>query len=537
MRFRIISVIYFFLCLSFLGRAQDVSYYQSFDSDPERYIPTAGSAVHDSASYAAVFTYSYCKGLKGLALDLTDDVAFRRPLRVDKRSELDYSHKSSFSVQVWVQTKKGARQGTPIASNVTNISEKSAGWCIGTQDNGAWFLSLSDGKNQYIYEPTAERQAVNDGNWHQICFVVDRVRKEVWMYFDGRNVAIYNIDGLQSLTSTLHTVIGGCDDNFEWGNRGEWMSFNGRLDEVYIWSKALSSEEVQANYEAFYPKSTMDLDKDLVRNLKVQVWNIWHGGREFGKHVGVSRVIDVLKQENADVIGLIETYGSGAVIADSLHYYFYLINSNLSILSRYPIEQTIQLFRSFNSGGAIVKINSKQQIAFFDLWLHYLPDIALLGKDKSSNEQFEKEEQKTRLFEIRQILQEMEPYTRRTSQLPVIVVGDFNAASCLDLTDTTKGIYGEPVVNLPVCREMLKVGFTDTFRYLSPNIYWNPGYTWSPLINLGARKMDCLPARIDYIFSKGHILMPYRSEILQHHPKGWPSDHASVVTSFYLKTE
>lgn len=537
MNIKLVSVIYFFLCLSLYGQAQEVAYYQSFDDIPGNDMIEAEAAVHDSASYSAVFTPSFCRGVKGMALDLTDDIPFRRPLRIEKNARLNYGSQSSFSVQVWVQTKKGARQGTPIMSNVAKELEKTAGWCIGTQDNGAWFLSLRDGQNQFSYEPTAERQAVNDGLWHQICFVVDRVKSEVWMYFDGRNVAIYNIEGLKSLDSPLHTVIGGCDDNFEWGGRGEWMAFNGRVDEACIWNKALSPKEVRVNYEKLYPEVSQVPEEVTVRNLKVQAWNIWHGGREFGQHVGVKRVIDVLKQENADVIGLIETYGSGAIIADSLGYYFYLISSNLSILSRYPIEKTIKLFRPFNSGGAVLKLNSRQSVALFDLWLHYLPDIALLGKDKASNEQFEKEERKTRHAEIRQILQEMKPYISQSSQVPVIALGDFNTVSCLDWTERTKGIHGEYIVDLPVCGEMLKSGFTDSFRSISPNELLNPGYTWSPLINLGAKKMDCIPSRIDYIFYKGKGLMPYRSEVLLHHPKGWPSDHASVVTSFYLMAE
>lgn len=56
--------------------------------------------------------------------------------------------------------------------------------------------------------------------------------------------------------------------------------------------------------------------------LKVMAFNIFHGGHELGQEVGVNRVIEVIKAENPDVIGMIETYGSGAIIADALGYYF-----------------------------------------------------------------------------------------------------------------------------------------------------------------------------------------------------------------------
>ena len=103
-------------------------------------------------------------------------------------------------------------------------------------------------------------------------------------------------------------------------------------------------------------------------------WNIWHGGRRYGQHVGVQRVIETIKASQADVICMIETYGSGAIIADSLGFYFYLISSNLSIMSRYPIAETIEAFRPFNFGGAVVKLAHGQELVVMDTWLHYLPN-------------------------------------------------------------------------------------------------------------------------------------------------------------------
>ena len=106
------------------------------------------------------------------------------------------------------------------------------GWCIGTQENGAWYLSLNDRKNSYTYQPTAQRQAINDGKWHQLTVSVDKTKGEVWMYLDGRNVAIYQIEGLKSLESKIRTIIGGSDEEQDWECRGEWMAFNGKIDEV-----------------------------------------------------------------------------------------------------------------------------------------------------------------------------------------------------------------------------------------------------------------------------------------------------------------
>ena len=81
-----------------------------------------------------------------------------------------------------------------------------------------------------------------------------------------------------------------------------------------------------------------------------------------GQEVGVNRVVEVIKAENPDVIGMVETYGSGAIIADALGYYFYLRSSNLSIMSRYPITDTYDLYDSFNCSAATLQISPSQQI-------------------------------------------------------------------------------------------------------------------------------------------------------------------------------
>ena len=35
-------------------------------------------------------------------------------------------------------------------------------------------------------------------------------------------------------------------------------------------------------------------------------FNIFHGGHELGQEVGVNRVVEVIKAENPDVIGMVE---------------------------------------------------------------------------------------------------------------------------------------------------------------------------------------------------------------------------------------
>ena len=199
------------------------------------------------------------------------------------------------------------------------------------------------------------------------------------------------------------------------------------------------ADEVSELYATLIPDAEHEVP-EAVDQLKILVWNIWHGGHRFGENVGVQRVIDIIKSSNADIIGLIETYGSGEEIADSLGYYFYLISTNLSIMSRYPITETIKAFRPFNFGGAKLNLGNGKEMAFFDTWLHYLPDYAKHIVERSmTSEELVADESKTRHSEIKHILKEIKPYLKNADNVPVILLGDFNSGSHLDWIEETKG--------------------------------------------------------------------------------------------------
>ncbi len=532
MKHTIFLLVFCIFSLNGFGQQGNVSFYKSFDEPVNKELQQEKDAIQNDNSLLGVYSPAYCPGLKGKALDLTANVPLRIPFCMDKSEHPAYGESSSFSLQIWVKSLKNAPQGTPIMTNKKTNDNKSAGWCIGTKENGSWYWNMSDGNTQYNYEPTFQRQAINDGEWHQITVSFDRSKKEIWLYFDGKNVAIYQVPNIKSMESELRTVLGGSDEYQDWGSRGEWMAFNGMIDEVRLWSKGLTAKEVSESYEQFFP--TQPIAQTAPEKLKTQVWNIWHGGHRFGQNVGVERTIEILKKENADIIGLIETYGSGAIIADSLGYYFYLISTNLSIMSRYPIEETLQLFKPFNSGGALIDLGGGQKIAFFDIWLNYLPDACDLAKGESVIEEFLKKEQETRVRELTSILNDITSWTNSADRIPVLVVGDFNTDSHLDWTEENKAMHNGLAIDFPVSRLMEKADYTDSFRKLHPKAAEYPGFTWSPLINPLAKTPDCLPCRIDFIYYKGSKLLPYSSEMLNHHPVFWPSDHASVVSSFYL---
>ncbi|MBS0029745.1 endonuclease/exonuclease/phosphatase family protein [Chitinophaga hostae] len=476
----------------------------------------------------------FTKGISGYALDLSADAALRRPVKLMRNELPSFKENTSFSVQIWLRTKPGALMGTPVIGNKKADNPGTAGWQIYTQENGAWALIMNDGKNRYDYKPTVQRQGINDGRWHQLLFTVNRDRQELRMYLDGRNRAIYNIAGAGSFDSDLATVAGGSDEKWEYGSNAQWNAFNGHIDDIKMWDTAISPGEVQQLYTKYLPGEA-EAPPTVPRQLKILSWNIWHGGHRYGQHVGLQRLIDVMKLANADVIGLIETYGSGEVIADSLGYYFYLISSNLSVMSRYPITTTISVGKPSNFGGVTLMLGPGKELIFLDTWLHYLPDVSesIIAKNKSP-EALIAGEAATRQAEITAILQKIQPLTMNADKLPVVMVGDFNIGSHLDWIAATSAIHYNRMVEWPESKAMKNAGFIDSYRKLHVNPLLDPGLTWTPRAATSSFKYG-LRDRIDFIYYKGLNLRPIASTVIDYHPVMFPSDHAAVMTVFELK--
>ena len=210
----VITVICNFCGLSIISGQAPVVYLDFSEASQNR-ARVAAPEAHYSVD---LLHQEFSDGLQDYALDLSANTALRRPWILDSSENAALDFSQSFAIQFWVKTKPGARLGTAIMSNKSNDSLQVNGWQIHTQDNGAWAINLSDGDQQYNYDPT-EKQKINDGLWHQLTFSIEKPKNEARMYKDGRCVAIYNLGSLGDLEGRLRTTIGGSDEYFEWDPR------------------------------------------------------------------------------------------------------------------------------------------------------------------------------------------------------------------------------------------------------------------------------------------------------------------------------
>lgn len=402
----------------------------------------------------------------------------------------------------------------------SNMHDSLGGYQIGVRPDGGWFAVLrgpsrSDGTPgpELRYEPTVERQPIRDST--EICLSYNQEKEQVWLYYNDEQVAIYNVAELGGLNTKFNA------ENYNYP-KNEYP-----LSEVY--REGFVSWEQLAGKPVWKQEG---LPKKKKEELKILAFNIWNGGRETGDTAGVRRVVDVIRNSGAEMVGIIETYGSGPKIADALGYYFYLHSSNLSIMSRYPIVETADFFKPFNCSAAKIQISEKQTVNYINLWLHYLPSTDSQLKDGVPVDSILRGEWSTRAGELRQILTDAEGTGFIAGDVPTFVSGDFNIASHLDWTDATKDIPEQGhrgyAIPWPTSELMLEAGFTDAYRTVYPDPVTHPGQTWS------TKFKDELQYRIDFIYFKGPGVTVKEAMVVDNHPELYPSDHAAVLGVFGL---
>lgn len=459
----------------------------------------------------------------GYALDFTSAAPRRHAISIPgpEKQPMD-----GFSVTVWV---KGAEDSCEMYDIVSNdAADGEPLWRFGVQHNGAWFWEIAHDDVRYEYLPTPQRQTIRNDQWHLLAFSYDAEGCEARLYYDGVNVATYNVEKINLVRAGGRLRVGGAPHR----DFNEWELFNGMVGPTTCSAGVLGAEEIRREFESAALKSQAGELPAAVNELKVMTFNIYHGGNETGKEFGPRRVVDIIAEANADIVCLQETYGSGPKIADALGYHFYLFGSNLSIMSRYPIVAGRTAFESFRCGMATVQVSASQRINVASMWINDEPDYwegpLFWSPERVSVQEIMDGERDRRLSESKAILADLAAETAKAEEIPVLICGDFNNGSHLDWTEATAHLHRDYVVQWPVSMFMVEAGYGDSFREVHPDPLKQPGLTWSPMKKMGIQD------RIDYIYYKGSALRPVDARVIDTHPVRYPSDHAAVVVTFDL---
>lgn len=285
-------------------------------------------------------------------------------------------------------------------------------------------------------------------------------------------------------------------------------------------------------------KPILSLRKDPGK-ITVLNWNIWHGGIEKGRDIGPPQIIDIIKASDADVITMVETYGSGPRIAEALGYHYHETGpgSNLSIMSRYPIVQTYKSNKgSFNSTGVKVKLDNGKEALIWCVWLRYWGGdytIAHHLRNYEAKDEWIAGDNKAPVVDLQDILKK-DIDVFYDGRMPLIIAGDFNSCSHLDFTRraAVAGLHSGWEVDFPTAKVILGQGFKDSYREVNPDEVTHPGGTWAAIYKW------CQDFRIDFIYYKGSGIQAVKSRTIGEHTSAgvlWPGDHGAVLTEFKVE--
>lgn len=190
---------------------------------------------------------------------------------------------SELSVSFWYKEETAGNFNIPIRIK-SSTSEFDNGFQVflNSGENGEIYSYSNDdsGSTSGQLSGSSVNTVINDGNWHLITVTNDYVSNDIGIYVDGVSQSITYINKVSGGSVDLNRLsyIGGEADN----NR---RYTDGKLDEVAIWNRALTSAEVLALYDiqkdgfesGSYPFTALDvpvvttLAADLVANTSARL--------------------------------------------------------------------------------------------------------------------------------------------------------------------------------------------------------------------------------------------------------------------------
>ncbi|MFH1843322.1 MAG: LamG-like jellyroll fold domain-containing protein [bacterium] len=198
------------------------------EEDGSPFSDTFGGYSADCASCPAVTT-----GILGDAqwFDGTDEVD------VPDYDQFDLGSNESFTIEFWMNT-TASTSGNRVMVGRDDPGTPLHMW-VGANNDGYPYFGLRSTNN--VNQGITGTTQLNDGNWHHIVAVRDEDSNQNRLYVDGELEAdvVHDYAG---------TYAGNADINIGYLNLGGHYRYEGALDEIAIYSEALSETDIDAHY-------------------------------------------------------------------------------------------------------------------------------------------------------------------------------------------------------------------------------------------------------------------------------------------------
>lgn len=157
---------------------------------------------------------------------------------VGNRPSLNFDSTESFTISAWVKLDNSIEDWRVIAGKANTSSLN--GYVLRHSTNGNLNMMIEDNGDDYSQSNAIAREDYRDDKWHHVVGVINRQDNTNTIYVDGIQKDQSNIDYVNDLINNYLFNIGSL------GKTG--LSFKGFIDEVRVYQKALSSDEITQLY-------------------------------------------------------------------------------------------------------------------------------------------------------------------------------------------------------------------------------------------------------------------------------------------------
>ncbi|RIJ34372.1 LamG-like jellyroll fold domain-containing protein [Pontibacter oryzae] len=171
-------------------------------------------------------------------------------LNVEESYNFDWEANETFTIEVWLRT-NGSTSGNRVLIG-RDAKDSEAHWWVGLDGEGRAGFQLLDLEWQGIFVGGAGAK-LNDNVWHQVVAVRNGKSGLTELYVDGAKVA----SGSHTYT---HGFASRSAVNIGYLNDGNGYHYEGILDEVKLFGRALTADEIEERYS-----SVFDAITELVR--------------------------------------------------------------------------------------------------------------------------------------------------------------------------------------------------------------------------------------------------------------------------------
>lgn len=162
-------------------------------------------------------------------------------IKLNEIQNFEWGPNSSFTIELWVQVTGTSAENRVIIGRKANDSDMH--WWLGIRPDGYAEFAMYDRLN-FGFSTVDDTKKINDGEWHHLAVVRDGIHRRNKLYVDGYRVKDFEYNATGNFESPAAPLTIG------YLNSGGGYRFSGVLDEIMVYNRDLSENEMRQRYNS-----------------------------------------------------------------------------------------------------------------------------------------------------------------------------------------------------------------------------------------------------------------------------------------------